>query len=145
MPLHLIKLCVGADSIDDLASWQAQRLAAYKAAGMEPLLRHTTRQTPKRAAEILDGGSLYWVIRGAITCRQRVMDLRGFVDGDGIPRCDICLDPQIVRVETYPRGPFQGWRYYDPKDAPPDINALPEDLAGMPEELRRHMREMGIL
>lgn len=145
MTLHLIKLCVGADSVADLRGWQADRLADKKRRGEELLLKHTTRQMPKRRDEIVGRGSLYWVIKGWIACRQSVVDLRAFVDGDGIERCDICLAPETVQVEPRPRGPFQGWRYLEPKDAPRDLGALGAGLDEMPEEMRRELRALGVL
>ncbi len=65
MALHIIKLCVGVDSLQDLRDWRASRAAAGHAAIC------STRMAPKRAAEILDGGSLYWVIRGQGWCGSR--------------------------------------------------------------------------
>ncbi len=145
MALHLIKLCVGADSVDDLLSWQTQRLADMKRRGVEVMLRHTTRQMPRRRDDILDGGSLYWVIKGEIACRQRVVDLRARVDVEGIERCDICLGSETIRVDPRPRGPFQGWRYFKAEDAPADLGA---DFGGaheFPETLRRELRTLGVL
>jgi hypothetical protein len=84
---------------------------------------HTTRMVPKRAAELLDGGSLYWVIKGNIQARQRLVDIRPFVDTDGISRCHLVLEPVLHETSWAPRRPFQGWRYLDPKDAPPDLSA----------------------
>lgn len=145
MTLHLIKLCVGADSVDDLLSWQKQRLADMRRRGVEVMLRHTTRQMPRRRDEVLDGGSLYWVIKGEIACRQRVIDLRGRVDDDGIERCDICLDSLTVRVDPRPRGPFQGWRYFTADDAPADLAAGAGEADKFPDHLRRELRTLGVL
>jgi hypothetical protein len=145
MPLHLIKLCVGAESIEDLADWQKKRLAERKRRGEELLLKHVTRQMPKRRAEVIDGGSLYWVIKGWILVRQRIVDLRPTVDGEGIPRCEICYAPELVKVEPRPRGPFQGWRYFVAKEAPADLASLPQGLAEMPEALRRELFQLGVL
>ncbi len=114
MPLHLIKLCVGIDSVADLRAWRAHR-AAQGHRSVCP-----TRQTPKRAAELLDGGSLYWVIRGAVLCRQRLVRLDP-VEKDGAEHCGLILDPAVIRTEPAPRRPFQGWRYLDPKEAPRDL------------------------
>ena len=133
--LNLLKLCVGADSVDDLAQWQKQRSADRRAQGLDDRPRHVTRMWPRRADELMDGGSLYWVFRGAILTRQRIEDLQEVVGEDGIKRCAIVMDPGIVHVETRPRRPFQGWRYLTGDDAPPDILAraaetsLPPDLA----------------
>jgi hypothetical protein len=137
MALHIIKLCVGADSIEDLQAYQRQRLAAQKKAGEKPRLFHTTFQTPKRQAELLDGGSLYWVIKGTIQVRQRLV---GFEEGhkpDGSRCCLLLLDAALVPVRALARRGPQGWRYLAAADAPPDLAdggdggaALPPDLVG---------------
>ena len=137
--LHLVKLCVGADSIDDLATWQARRIAERRAAGLDPRPRHVTRMWPRRADEILRGGSLYWVIQGYVAVRQAVEAFDEVVREDGVRRCAIVLSPDLVRVAARPRAPFQGWRYLAAKDAPPDAPRagfaeaaeayLPADLA----------------
>jgi hypothetical protein len=146
LPLHLIKLCVGADSIDDLATWQAGRLKAQKAAVAKPQLFHTTFQRPKREAELLDGGSLYWVIKGVIQCRQR---LTGFGEGqkeDGKPACLLMLDKTIVVVRPTPRRAFQGWRYLTADDAPADLKGgTGGDLSAMPPLLKKQLAELGLL
>src|SRR5579884_1007703 len=116
MTIHLIKLCVGAESIADLASWQAQCLTQMKHKKQKPELVHVTRHMPKRADEVLDGGSLYWVIKGCICVRQALLELRPLTQ-DGIPYCGLVYDKELVRVEPRPRRAFQGWRYFDPKDA----------------------------
>ena len=111
MPLHLIKLCVGADSIGDLEEWIGERLAEMRRAGEPPEQRHTTRMQPKRVEELLDGGSLYWVIRGQLSARQALLGIRPFKDADGIGRCHLVLEPAVVPVQPRPCRPFQGWRY----------------------------------
>ncbi|QJP12951.1 DUF1489 family protein [Starkeya sp. ORNL1] len=144
MPLHLIKLCVGAESIRDLEEWIAEKLAEKRARG-EPVEQfHTTRMVPTRTDELLDGGSLYWVIKGEIACRQNLVAIRPFVDGDGIRRCRLVMEPVVHRVEPRPRGPFQGWRYLAAKEAPPDLGAG-TDAAALPDELRRELRTLGLL
>lgn len=137
MPLHLIKLCVGAESVDDLQDWVERRM---RLSGEQV---HTTRMTPKRAGEIVGEGSLYWVIKGSILCRQRLVGIRPFVDGEGISRCDLVLEPVIVRVQPRRRGPFQGWRYFEAKDAPPDLGT--GATRGMPPELAKELAELGLL
>ena len=144
MPLHMLKLCVGADSISDLEDWVAMRLAEKKKR-REPLEHHhTTRMVPKRVAELLDGGSLYWVIKGQISARQKLLDIRPFVDTDGIGRCHLVLEPEITPVTPRPYRAFQGWRYLQPKDAPADLGSS-SGAADMPEELRRELSELGLL
>jgi hypothetical protein len=139
MAMHLIKLCVGAESIADLEEWIADRL---RRAGEQV---HTTRMMPKRRGEVIAGGSLFWVIKGELSCRQAILDLRPVRDADGISRCDILLSPEVVPVHPRPRGPFQGWRYFDPSDAPPDLEAAGPADRGLPVELQRELRVIGVL
>jgi len=146
MPLHLIKLSVGTDSVKDLEDWIRQKLKQQKKAGKKkPERVHTTRMVPKRAEEILDGGSIYWVIRGQIMCRERVLDIRPFVDKDGVGRCRLVLDPKCVLVEPRPYRAFQGWRYLGVKDAPRDLDRAAPGARDMPEAMRRELRELGLL
>ncbi len=145
MPVHLIKLCVGAESIRDMEEWITLTLAQKRAAGRPAEQVHTTRSAPKRADEVLDGGSLYWVIKGQIAARQRVLDLRSITDAEGIARCQIVLDPALVQVMPRPARPFQGWRYLADNEAPEDLTAGAGEVAEMPEELRRELRELGLL
>ena len=147
MTLHLIKLSVGTDSIEDLGQWQAERLAQMKAAGEKrPQLFHRTGQRPKREADLIDGGSIYWVIKGVIQARQR---LTGFGEGkrpDGRPCCLILLDRELVPVRPTPRRAFQGWRYLEADEAPPDLGSrLVGDLAGMPPQMRKDLAELCLL
>jgi hypothetical protein len=96
--------------VEDLTDWQA----TARAKGPDGLPRHVTRMWPKRADEVLNGGSLYWVFKGLVLCRQRILRLDEVDRGDGITRCGIVLDPEVVRVTATPRRPFQGWRYLRP-------------------------------
>lgn len=146
MPLHLIKLCVGVKEVDELARWQKDRRADQRKAGVKkPVTRHFTRMTPTRAEEVLAGGSLYWVMAGVIRCRQRILRIAPGVNHKGEKRCEIRLDPKIVKV--VPRGfrAFQGWRYFDPKDAPPDLATLGKDVAKMPAKMAEELRALGLL
>jgi hypothetical protein len=145
MPLHLIKLCVGCDSVADLEDWIEQKLKEKKRRGQKPEHIHTTRMVPKRAEELIDGGSLYWVIRSQITCRERILDIRPFTDKDGIGRCRVVLDGKAVLVEPRPRSAFQGWRYLEAKDAPRDLSRVAPGVAKMPEQMRRELRVLGLL
>jgi len=146
MPLHLIKLSVGTDSVKDLEDWIRQKLKQQKKAGKKkPERVHTTRMVPKRAEEILEGGSIYWVIRGQIMCRERVLAIRPFVDKEGVGRCHLVLDPKCVLVEPRPYRAFQGWRYLAPKDAPRDLDRAAPGARDMPEAMRRELRELGLL
>ena len=143
MALHLIKLCVGADSVADLEAWIKQKFKAKKK-GQKPERFHNTRMVPKRAEELI-GGSLYWVIRGQITCRERILGIRPFKDKDGVGRCRIVLDGKVTLVEPRPRAAFQGWRYLDVKDAPRDLARAAPGAARMPEAMRRELQELGLL
>jgi len=145
MALHLIKLCVGADSIEDLREWVSERSLIAIAAGMEPHSSHITRMIPKRDQELLDGGSLYWVIKGQVQARQRLMDIKSFTDADGISRCELMLGPEVVETEFQPRRAFQGWRYLTDEDAPRDLANLGDGAVDLPLELRRELAELGLL
>ena len=141
--LHLIKLCVGVESLEELARWQKKRLQDKKKKGQKAELIHVTRQTPKRAAELLDGGSLYWVIKGQIAARQQLRELRPLVR-DGVPHCGLVYDKKLMPVMRRPRAAFQGWRYLDAKDAPADIGTL-KGAKGLPEALQQELAALGLL
>ena len=145
MALHLIKLCVGCDSIEDLDEWIAERVKELKRKGKKPEHGHTTRMIPKQTDELLDGGSLYWVIRGNVQARQRLIDIRPFRDTDGIQRCRLVLEPKTIATEWQPRRAFQGWRYLKGKDAPRDLRASRAALRDLPPELRENLADLGLL
>jgi hypothetical protein len=141
--LHLIKLCVGVESLEELAGWQKKRIAEKKKKGQKPELFHVTRQTPKRAAELLDGGSLYWVIKGQIAARQKLIELRPLTR-NGVAHCGLVYDKKLVPVLRRSRAAFQGWRYFDPKDAPADVGAI-KGAKGLPEKLQQELAALGLL
>ncbi|MGF6171904.1 DUF1489 family protein [Ensifer sp. 4252] len=145
MSLHLIKLCVGAESIEDLREWVSRKALTAIAAGLEPHSYHTTRMVPKRTDELLEGGSLYWVIKGQVQARQPLIGIETFTDGEGIGRCNLLLGPEVVETELQPRRAFQGWRYLKANEAPRDLASLSGDGAEMPLELRRELAELGLL
>ncbi len=153
MALHLIKLCVGVDRVEQLVDHQKRRRAELKAAGLPPYNRHVTRNFPRRAAEILaddnqDGraGSLFWVIRREIKVRQPLHAIEEAVDHEGRKCCALVLEPELIRLEPRRQRPFQGWRYLDPADAPPDLVGLGGDTGDdMPEDMRRELRELGLI
>jgi hypothetical protein len=132
--LHLVKLCVGVDRVEQLTEWG--RLERGR--GLAPIVH--TRQTPKRAAEILDGGSLYWVIKGVILCRQAVVRIDTFEEAANA-RCEIELAPEVVLTAPQPRRAFQGWRYFEAKDVPPDLTT--DEAEGLPPEVARELRAIG--
>nr|WP_216665609.1 DUF1489 domain-containing protein [Pseudoruegeria sp. HB172150] len=136
----MIKLSVGTESVDDLAQWQA----LPRAQTADGLPRHVTRMWPKREAEILNGGSIYWVIKGVVQCRQRVLRLDEVVRQDGIRRCAIVLDPELHRTAAAPKRPFQGWRYLSPNEAPPDLRGGKTGEDSLPPELSAALAEIGV-
>lgn len=143
MTLHLLKLCVGVDSIAELRAFARMRRAAKVHA--HEVHAHVTRMFPKRTEELLDGGSLYWVIKGQTCARQKLVGIEPFVDSAGVKRCALQLDDEVVAVRPQPHRAFQGWRYLEPKDAPPDLGRSDSGLADMPEELRRELTGLGLL
>ena len=143
MTLHLIKLSVGTDSIADLADWQKRRAAERKKKGGPGDTMHITRMTPKRADELLAGGSIYWVIKGQIAVRQRLLELRA-VARNGVPHCALVLDKALVPTERRFHRAFQGWRYLDPKDAPRDLKRRSK-AAALPEALHAELTQLGLI
>ena len=150
MTLHILKLCVGCDSVEDLRQWQQETLAKKRKNGEKAVLIHWTRMTPKRRDEVLDGGSLYWVIKGYVRVRHRILDLKQG-NRDGVPHCGIVYEPKPVQTQLMSHRPFQGWRYLDPADAPPDVGSrgFQETMAGWdrkpPPELLRQLKDLGLI
>jgi hypothetical protein len=145
MSLNLIKLCVGCDSVQDLKDWIKEQRATKKKAGEPGQRFHRTRMVPKRVDELLDGGSLFWVIKGEVLCRERILGIEPFTDKDGIGRCRIVLDGKVKLVRPQPYRAFQGWRYLTAADAPPDLDRAAPGARNMPESMRRELRELGLL
>lgn len=145
MALNLLKLCVGVDSVEDLEEWIGARLAEAQARGDVAEQFHTTRMVPKRVDELIAGGSLYWVIKGNVQVRQRLLDIRPFTDAEGVSRCRLILDPVLHRTRWQPRRPFQGWRYLKTEDAPPDLSGDDQEIASLPPKLRQELAELGLL
>ena len=138
--VHLLKLCVGAESVDDLLEWHRTHPSPFPTGER----RHVTRMWPKREAEVLNGGSLYWVVKGVILCRQRILRLDEVDRGDGIRRCGIVMDPEVIRTEAAARRPFQGWRYLSPEDAPRDLPKGRDNDSALPEEMALALAEIGL-
>ena len=138
--LNILKLCVGAESVEDLLDWQATHPSPFPTGERQ----HVTRMWPRREAEVLDGGSLYWVIKGAILCRQRILRLDRVEGADGILRCGLVMDPQVIRTEAAPRRPFQGWRYFDPADCPPDRRLARGNEDALPLPMATALAELGV-
>ena len=134
----MMKLCVGAANPEVLERWQRDRFGGGPA-------EHVTRMWPKRADELLAGGSLFWVFKGTMLARQRLLALEERAGVDGITRCALILDPQVVRVSGVPCRAFQGWRYMQPADAPPDVPATRAAETALPAALARELAQMGLL
>jgi len=145
MTVHIVKLCVGCDTVQDLKDWQDERLKQFKRAGQTPELCHRTLQAPRRREDVLDGGSLYWVIRGVILVRQRIIDLRPDTKDDGVACCGIVLDRELVATRAQARRAFQGWRYLPAADAPADLRVVGEDEGDMPKTMRADLRELRLI
>jgi hypothetical protein len=140
MPLHLLKMCVGCDSAEDLRTWQDARLLRGEG------LFHRTRNMPRRAVEVLEGGSLYWIIKGEIRLRQRIVGLDPGVDGEGTRFCLIRLDRDLIETVRQTRRPMQGWRYLAPEDAPGDRDpGHRDDADAMPAAMQKELRALGLL
>jgi hypothetical protein len=140
MALNILKLCVGADSVEDLLQWQDQHLGHWPAGRAE----HITRMWPKRAEEVLDGGSLYWVIKGQVLARQRILALEPRQGADGIARCALVLDAQVIRTEAAARRPFQGWRYLAAEESPRDLPKGRALETALPASLAQALAEIGL-
>jgi len=138
---HLIKLSVGTESVEGLAAWQST--AHERWPDGQP--RHVTRMWPKREAEVLAGGSIYWVIKGFIQARQRILRLDEVIGQDGIRRCGIVLDQDLIRVDATPKRAFQGWRYLAPQDAPRDLSGARATEETLPVDLQNALAEIGVL
>jgi hypothetical protein len=145
MTIHLVKLCVGCDTVQELLAWQKGRLKELKRAGKRPEHCHRTLQTPKRRDEVLDGGSLYWVIKGFILVRQRIIEIRPDFKDDGTACCGIVLDPKLVTTRPQARRAFQGWRYLAAEDAPPDQRDVRAEDGEMPHAMRAALRELRLI
>ena len=142
--LHLIKLAVGIEDAGHLARVQERRLAESLATGHGPRLFHVTRNVPRRAAELLDGGSIYWVIKGRIRVRQRLLDIEDDTDDEGRRYCRLMLDPERVETRPWPHRAIQGWRYLPVETAPPDLTRLEGD-GRLPPEMAAELRDLGLL
>jgi len=138
--INLIKLSVGSESVEDIIAWQSRRAVELG----DKDYAHITRMWPKREAEILNGGSIYWVVSGMVQCRQRILRLDEFIGKDGIRRCGIVLDREVQRTETALKRPFQGWRYLKPEDAPRDLAKARERDDTLPPQLSAALAEIGV-
>lgn len=138
-PVNLVKLCVGADSVQDLLDWQDSQRHRYPPGRTF----HVTRMWPKREAEVLQG-SLYWVFKGQILARQKILELQQVQDSDGIPRCAIHLEAKVIRTEPAARRPFQGWRYLATSESPRDLPQARATDDSLPPELAAALADIGL-
>lgn len=143
-PLNLVKLCVGISAVEELQAAIDFKLDQRQSSGRPIEQIHTTRMTPKRSDELLSGGSLYWVIKGKIQVRQVLLDIRPFVDGQGIKRCDLVLEPRLIETQFQPRRAFQGWRYLKLEDCPPDMGKGTDENT-LPNFIKSELDELGLL
>lgn len=141
MTVHILKLCVGIDSVDHLIEVRKGRQNLLPDGS--PYNYHITRFRPKRAEEILDGGSIYWIIKGFIQVRQRIIGLDPIETDTGI-KCKIVMDTHLVRTESQPRRPHQGWRYLEISDVPKDLDPR-LNMDDIPEELSAELRDLGLI
>ncbi|PTX54317.1 hypothetical protein C8N43_3131 [Litoreibacter ponti] len=139
--VNLIKLSVGTESVESLQAWQD----SPRPKGADGLPRHVTRMWPKREAELVNGGSIYWVIKGVVQARQKIIRLDEYDRGDGIRRCALVFDPKLIRVAPVLKKPFQGWRYLKPEDSPPDLTERRAKEDALPPELSAALADIGIL
>lgn len=142
MALHMIKLSVGSKSIESLAEWQKGLAERRRAEGLPGYADHITRMFPRRKAELLDGGSIYWVIKGIVQCRNKIHDLQEMQTQDGRRACRIVLESELIPVIPTPKRAFQGWRYLKPEDAPADLASM-GGAGDLPAYLRNKLIELG--
>lgn len=146
MTLHVLKLCVGCDAVEDLAAWQHQRLEMLRQSDSSAELLHVTRQTPRRAGFAPGASSIYWVMGGFIRARQRIVALREVRGADGIMRCGLALDLKLIVTEPVPRRPFQGWRYFPDSETPPDLDPnAPKYESAIPPAMRAALAELRLI
>ena len=146
MSVNLVKMCVGIESVEHLALVQAQRMQNAREAGDEAVLRHITRHMPKRAPELCQDGSIYWVVRGFIAVRQRIVACERRLNSEGRSSCGLVLDPNLVRVLLQPSRPFQGWRYLKTEKTPPDLaNGSDGSVGDIPPDMADELRNLGLL
>jgi len=143
MSINMIKLSVGSLSIQTLAAWQKSVAVRRAAEGMPAYADHITRMSPKRKDELLADGSIYWVIKGIIQCRNKILDLAETHTQDGRKACRIVLAPKLIPVVPTPKRAFQGWRYLKLEDTPQDLSAL-GDAEHLPPSLREKLVQLGV-
>ena len=139
--VHLIKLSVGTETVEGLKRWQSEK--RIQAPDGNPM--HVTRMWPKREADLLNGGSIYWIIKGFLQCRQRILRLDEMISEDGIRRCAVVLDSEIALTTSVKKRPFQGWRYLEPAQAPVDLARRHSDEPPLPPNLAGALADIGVI
>lgn len=146
MTVHLVKLCVGTETIGDLEHWVKRRTSDNAKSGQGRVHDHITRMYPRRIEDLLDGGSIYWVIKGMIKVRQKLVGFENCTGADGIKRCRFLIDPPLITTQPHPRRAFQGWRYLTTDDAPADtISGTSLGKQGPPPALNAELAALGLL
>ncbi|MGY9019385.1 MAG: DUF1489 family protein [Alphaproteobacteria bacterium] len=146
MTIHLVKIAVGIESVDHLRDVQIERLRQAQEPGGAGALRHLTRNAPRRAEEVLDGGSIYWIIKGYIRVRQYITGFGEAVGRNGKPRCALILDPKLVQTVLLPHKPIQGWRYMEAEAAPEDLTGKERKIvSSLPQDMADELRSLGLL
>jgi hypothetical protein len=142
MTVHLLRMAVGIQTLDELRARQAERTVRRDG---RPVVHGFTRRKPKRVADLTDGGSIYWIVKGAVRARQAIIALDDAVDESGQPFCRLVYDPSLVDTVPQPRRPMQGWRYLAPAEAPPDASRPAKGDDALPPDLVRKLSDMGVL
>lgn len=143
--IHILKMAVGIENVEHLCRVQAHRLTIMRDAGDPEVLRHWTRNTPKRADEVIGGGSLYWIIKGYVRARQRILSIERRKDSEATKKCAFVLDNLVVPTALRIARPIQGWRYLESAGAPLDQDQKTMEMVDMPEEMARELRNLGLI
>ncbi|OUX43509.1 hypothetical protein CBE37_02070 [bacterium TMED277] len=144
--VNLVKIAVGVTTVEELILRQTEFLKKINDKNF-PYFYHSTRMMPKKYEDIISNGSLYWVIKGAICARQKVLDIVKFEDTDGKKRCKIFLAPEIKKTKPVRKRPFQGWRYLKKHITPQDLNEPIKTTfdSNIPLDVQKQLLEMGVL
>jgi hypothetical protein len=145
MTVHLLRRAFHSESLEDLAGWQAERRKEMRANGQKPKTRTMLRNFPTRQEELLDGGSIYWIVKGNIRARQRILAIQPNDDPQSRRRCVLVLETKITPTVPYPVRARRGWRYLEPGDVPPDLDKAGKGVDKLPETLAAELRELGLL
>ena len=145
MYANFLRTGVGVESIEHLYEIQhGHRQIKFNGENHAYLF---TRRTPTRANDLINGGSVYWIIKRQICARQTIADIQTLKDEDDKPFCHVIMNQQIYLTQPVAHKHIQGWRYLSPEKAPKDIglftpNNRPDDI---PPELAAELAEAGLL